>query len=165
MLTLYEKYLFEDLANDFIAQVKNAIRTKKVTRKSKAKGKFSSEVNATGRLAESLRMEIDDNGVSIFCLAYIDHLVYGAPPQRIEASVFEIENWLIAKGLEFNAINVMGNLQRFGSTIFQEHQGADSGLLTDVSFESKLQQVKEKLTLKMVEEISSQITEQFNYAA
>lgn len=165
MLTIFEKSLFEDLANDFIAQVKNAIQTKQVTRKTKAKGQFSSTVNASGRLANSLRMELDDAGLSVLCLSYIDALVYGAPPQRIETTVFEIENWLNVKGLDYNAANVMSNLQKYGSSIFQEHNGQNSGLLDDVNIDSKLETLKQKLTLKMVEEISSQIVEQFNYAA
>lgn len=165
MLTIFEKSLFEDLANDFIAQVKNAIQNKQVTRKTKAQGQFSATVNASGRLANSLRMEIDDTGLSVLCLSYIDSLVYGAPPQRIETSVFEIESWLNVKGLDFNAANVMTNLQKYGSSIFQEHNGANSGLLDDVNIDSKLESLKQKLTLKMVDEISSQIVEQFNYAS
>jgi hypothetical protein len=165
MLSIFEQALFQDLANDFIGQVKNAIKNKPVRRKTKAKGSFSATVNASGKLADSLRVEIDDEGLSVICLAYIDQLVYGAPPQRIETSVFEIERWLAIKGLDYNPVNVMTNLQKYGSSIFQEHQGANSGLLEDVNIEEKVRKVRERLTLKMIEEISSQIIEQFKIAA
>lgn len=174
MLTLYEKYLFEDLANDFIDQVKNAIKNKPIKRKRVLKDEsgqptyqsFESVVNASGRLSDSLHKTIDDTGISVICLAYIDELVKGKPPSKVNASVFEIEQWMAIKGVDsISSYTVMSNIEEFGTSIFREHQGGDSGLLSDVSFESKLQQVKEKLTLKMVEEISSQITEQFNYAA
>jgi len=165
MLTIFEQVLFQDLANDFISQVKNAIKSKPVKRKTKAKGSFSAPVNASGRLADSLRIELDDEGLSVICLSYIDQLVYGAPPQRIETSVFEIERWLAVKGLDYNPVNVMNNLQKYGSSIFQEHQGANTGLLENVNIDEKIKRVREQLTLKMIDEISSQIIEQFKVAA
>ena len=165
MLSIYERHLFEEFASDFIAQVKNAIKTKPVRRKTKAQGGFSSTVNATGKLAESLRSEIDDAGIRVYCLAYIDKLVYGQPPQRIDATEFEIKNWINAKGLDLTATGVMNNLQRSGSSIWQEFGGQDSGLLGDVHFEKKLEEIKSKLTLKMIEDIGSEITKQFKVAA
>ena len=164
MLTVYENYLLEDLARDIISQVKNAIENKPIKRKTKAKGSFEASVNASGKLANSLRFEINEYSLKIYCLAYIDNLIYGQAPSRIDTTVFEIENWINSKGLELNAVSVLENLQQYGSSIFQEFQGSNSGLLADVSFESKLNQVREKLVLQVVEKVKEDFKTQIKAA-
>lgn len=164
MLTVYENFLLEDLARDIIAQVKNAIENKPIKRKTKAQGSFQAPVNASGNLANSLRFEINESNLKIYCLAYIDNLIYGQPPSKIDTTVFEIENWINSRGLELNAVSVLENLQRFGSSIFQEHQGSNSGLLSDVNFESKLNQVREKLVLQVVGNIKEDFKTQIKAA-
>lgn len=162
MLSVLEQHALEELANDFIAQVKLAIETKPVKRKTKSQGDFQGVVNASGRLANSLRFEIDETVLRVFCLSYIDDLIYGKPPSRLDdTTVFEIENWINSKGLELNAESVMYNLQKRGSSIYQQFQGANSGLLEDVNFEVGLEKVKKALFLTHVESVSQNYINQF----
>jgi hypothetical protein len=154
-MTIFEQQLFEQLANDFISQVKVVIKTKPIPRKTKAQGEFSSVVNASGRLADSLRSEITENEINVYALAYIDNLIYGQAPSRVETSVFEIENWMIDKGLEFNAVSVLNNLQQYGNSIFQKFQGGNSGLLDDIDLTSHIEKIKEQLILKKITEITN----------
>ena len=153
-MTIFEQQLFEQLAEDFISQAKNAIRTKPIPRKTKAQGEFSAVVNASGRLADSLRYEITENEINVYALSYIDNLIYGQAPSRVETSIFEIENWMIDKGLEFNAVSVLNNLQQFGNSIFQKFQGANSGLFDDIDLTSHIDKIKEQLILKKITEIT-----------
>ena len=154
-MTIFEQQLFEQLAEDFISQVKMAIKTKPIQRKTKAQGEFSSVVNASGRLADSLRSEITENKINVYALAYIDNLIYGQAPSQVETSVFEIENWMIDKGLEFNAVSVFNNLQQYGNSIFQKFQGGNSGLLDDIDLTSHIDKIKEQLILKKITEITN----------
>lgn len=154
-MTIFEQQLFEQLAEDFISQARVAIKTKPIPRKTKAQGEFSSVVNASGRLADSLRFEITEGEVRVYALAYIDNLIYGQAPSRVETSVFEIENWMIDKGLEFNAVSVLNNLQQYGNSIFQKFQGGNSGLLDDIDLTSHIEKIKEQLILKKITEITN----------
>lgn len=154
-MTIFEQQLFEQLAEDFISQARVAIKTKPILRKTKAQGEFSSVVNASGKLADSLRSEITEDEVRVYALAYIDNLIYGQAPSRVETSVFEIENWMIDKGLEFNAVSVLNNLQQYGNSIFQKFQGGNSGLLDDIDLTSHIEKIKEQLILKKITEITN----------
>jgi hypothetical protein len=154
-MTIFEQQLFEQLAEDFISQARVAIKTKPIPRKTKAQGEFSSVVNASGKLADSLRSEITEDEVRVYALAYIDNLIYGQAPSRVETSVFEIENWMIDKGLEFNAVSVLNNLQQYGNSIFQKFQGVNSGLLDDIDLTSHIDKIKEQLILKKITEITN----------
>lgn len=152
-MTIFEQELFKQLAEDFISQVKNAIQTKPIKRKTKAKGEFESVVNASGQLADSLRYEISETEINVFVLSYIDSLIYGKPQGPVDASVFEIENWMNSKGLEYNSVTVMENLQKEGSSIFQMYQGENSGLLDDVNITEHVEKVKEQLITKKINDI------------
>ena len=152
-MTIFEQQLFKQLAEDFIGQVQNAIRTKPIKRKTNAKGDFESVANASGRLADSLRLEISDNEINVYSLAYIDSLIYGKPPGPVESSVFDIENWMISKGVEYNALSIMDNLQKFGNSIFQKFQGAESNFLEDINLNDHVEKVKEQLITKKINDI------------
>src|SRR5688572_2784368 len=82
MLSLVDQYELKIIADDFISQVKNAIRTRMIRRRSRRPGVgiFEAAVNASGKLAESVHAEWTDEGVEIKCLEYIDKLIYGQAP-------------------------------------------------------------------------------------
>lgn len=165
-MTVYERNLLEELGQWYATQVKDAIKNKPIQRKTNAQGGFSAVANATGRLAESLRYEVSEEAVEVFALDYIDKLVFGQPPSRLDnVSVFEIEEWIRAKGLDLSATSVMTNLQKNGSSIWQQWQGENSGLLNDISLEEQIEQVKQKLALKSISDIQSDFFNQFNQAA
>ncbi len=165
-MTVYEQNLLEELGQWYADQVKDAIKNKPIERSTKAQGSFSAVANATGRLAESLRFEVSEEALEVFALDYIDKLVFGQAPSRLDnVSVFEIEEWIRAKGLELSSVSVMYNLQKNGSSIWQKWQGENSGLLNDISLEEQITQVKEKLVLKTTADIKSDFFSQFNIAA
>ena len=153
-MTIFEQEIFNEIAHDYIQQFKNAIETKPIKRKSRGRSDFESVVNASGNLAKSPRIEITDNELNIYVLGYIDSLIYGQPPQKINTTVFEIENWMNSKGVEYSAVSVLDNLQQYGNSIFQKFHGANSGLLEDINLEGSINKAKEKLILKKIKEIT-----------
>lgn len=153
-MTIFDQEQFNWLANEFIAQVKNSIRTKPIKRKTKAKGEFEAVANASGRLADSLRSEITEDEINVYSLAYIDSLIYGQAPSRINTTVFEIENWMNSKGLEYSATSILDNLQQYGNSIFQKFGGSESNFLEDIDLTSHIETVKQNLILKKINEIT-----------
>jgi hypothetical protein len=152
-MTVFETELLNDLADSYIEQFKNAVKTKQISRKSVANPEgFNAVANASGRLADSPRVELTETSLDVYVLAYIDDLVYGkAPGTKVEK--LEIEKWLEAKGLNYSAGSIVKNIKDFGNSIFIEHQGANSGLLDDINLDAKLLEVKQKLILKKITEI------------
>lgn len=164
-MTIFERELLNDLGQWYADQVAEAIRRKPIARKTKSQGEFSAIANASGKLSQSLRTELDETSLKVYALAYIDKLVFGQPPSRLDdTTVFEIEQWLNVKGLEFSAVSVMNNLQKSGSSIWQKHQGANSGLLDDIPLMDKIEEVKRSLVLKSIEDIRSDFVSNFNAA-
>lgn len=165
-MTIFEREMLNDLGAWYAEMVAEAIRTKPIDRKTKAQGEFSATAEASGRLSQSLRHEVTEESLKVYALAYIDKLVYGQQPSRLDnTTVFEIENWINAKGLDLSAVSVMNNLQRNGSSIWQKHQGENSGLLDGIPLEERIQEIKRSLVLKSIEEIRSDFVSQFNMAA
>ncbi len=156
-MTIFEQEIFNEIAQDYIQQFKNAIQTKPVKRKTKAKGDFEAVVNASGNLANSPRIELTENELNIYVAGYIDQLIYGQAPSRVDTTVFEIENWMNSKGLEYSAVSVLDNLQKYGNSIFQKFNGEDSGLLSDINIEGSIEKAKQNLILKKIKEITNGI--------
>lgn len=156
-MTIFEQEIFNEIAQDYIQQFKKAIETKPIQRKTKAAGEFASVVNASGNLANSPRIELTETELNIYVAGYIDELIYGQAPSRVDTTVFEIENWMNSKGLEFSAVSVLDNLQKFGSSIFQKFNGANSGLLEDINIEGSVNKAKQNLILKKINEITNGI--------
>lgn len=156
-MTIFEQEIFNEIATDYIQQFKKAIETKPIDRKSVGRGEFSSVVNASGKLANSPRVELTENELNIYVASYIDNLIYGQAPSRVNTSVFEIENWMNSKGLEYSAVSVLENLQKYGNSIFQKFHGENSGLLEDINIESTIEKAKQQLILKKINEITHAI--------
>lgn len=152
-MTIFEQEALQSLADSYIEQFKDAIKNKPIKRKSVANPEgFEAVANASGRLADSPRVEITDTSLDVYVLAYIDEIVYGkAPGGKVEK--LEIEKWLEAKGLNYSATSIVNNIKDFGNSIFLEHQGGNSGVLDDINIDSKLEETKQKLILKKITEI------------
>jgi hypothetical protein len=132
MLSLQQVQELRNYLDELTERIKTAIETKPVRRKSKGLGSFSSPVTATGRLADSISYEIDDTQIRITALSYIDNVIYGTPPNASpRPTLMDIDNWLGIKGLPYSSFSVMRNLELYGSSIYQEFQGAESNLLED----------------------------------
>lgn len=144
-MTNFEKIELQKIADDFIRQVQYAIKNKPIDRYSKRLGNFSSSVNASGELHDSLEKELTPDGIKVTCLAYIDYLIYGRPPGGIPPTD-KIQSWLDAKGFDYNVYAVSSNIGQFGSTIWQRHKGADSGLLADIDISDAFDELENKLS-------------------
>ncbi len=165
-ITLYELELLSELGEWYIGRVRDAIEHKPIKRKSISKPDgFEATVDATGKLKSSLRKELKNGQeLEVWCLAYIDKLIFGQPPgEKVEVS--EIETWLAAKGLDYNSTTVARNIRAVGSSIWNQFHGANSGLLSDINVEAKVNEVKQKLLLKTVEEIKQEFATAFKEAA
>lgn len=148
-------------AAEISANVVDAIKNKPVTRYTKSKGKFSSIVNASGRLASSIRYSTDENGFKIYAYDYIDALIYGRKPTSgggDGAVLRAIREWLPAKGLDLNPYAVTSNIHKYGTSIWQEHKGKDSGLLANAINESVISRIRTELANAYVKELVGQIT-------
>ncbi len=164
-ITIYETEILNELGDWYIAKVKDAIEHKPIKRKSVHNPDgFEAPVNATGKLAASLRKEVDPAMLEVWCLSYIDKLIFGQPPgEKVEVS--EIETWLSAKGLDYNSTTVARNIRAVGNSIWNQFHGANSGLLSGINIEAKANEIKQKLLLKTVEEIKQEFSQAFKQAA
>jgi len=147
-LSIFEQYALREFAEDYISQVKQAIKTKPIARRTRAQGSFSAVANATGRLAESLREDYNEGGMLVYIFDYIDKLLFGQAPGEVGAitsELFEVEKWMIAKGLDYNPYTVLENINRHGSSIWQEHKGADSGLFDNIDIDGLVFRLQSKL--------------------
>jgi hypothetical protein len=152
-VTIFEQEALQSLADSYIEQFKDAIKNKPIKRKSVANPEgFEAVANASGRLADSPRVEMTENSMDIYVLAYIDEIVYGKPPGG-KVEKLEIEKWLEAKGLNYSASAIVNNIKDFGNSIFLEHQGGNSGVLDDINIDLKLEEVKRKLITKKITDI------------
>jgi hypothetical protein len=167
-MTIFEQEIFNEIAQDYIQQFKNAIETKPVKRKAVRKGKngsveyikFEAVVNASGNLANSPRIELTETELNIYVAGYIDELIYGKAPSPLDVSALEIETWMRSKGIdpEFVSVDkIMNNIEEFGTSIFREFQGQDSGLLDDINIEGSIEKAKQNLILKKIKEITNGI--------
>lgn len=145
MLTNFEKYHLEVLFDDLVKQYQDAIRNNPIERRTKRRGVFRSPVNASGRLANSVEFLFTDTGAQVVCLAYVDKLIFGQPPRGEIPTLSEIENWMVEKGLDYQAANVATGLDRYGSSIWQRWQGENSGLFSNVKIEEGIKDLEQKL--------------------
>lgn len=151
-------------AAEIAANVVDAIKNKPITRYTKSKGKFSSVVNASGRLASSVRYTTDENGFKIYAYDYIDALIYGRKPTSgggDGAVLRAIREWVGTpkmSGSELNPYAVASNIHKYGTSIWQEHHGKDSGLLANAINESVISRIRTELATAYVKELVGQIT-------
>lgn len=172
MLTLGQQVIIEAFAKDFIKILQNVIKTKPIKRISrrKEKGKyvdrpFTSPVNASGNLANTLRYELTATHLSIWANDYIYELVWGKPPSlsaseidhNLEAS---IRKWIDDK--ELSAVPIIDDdtlaylmtrkIQKFGSSIYLAHHGQNSGLLENIINEQMIKSYNLKFTEQLKED-------------
>ncbi len=171
MLTLGQQVVIESFAKDLIKLLQNVIRTKPIKRVSrrKVKGKyvdksFTSPVNASGNLANTLRYELTSTHLSIWANDYIYELVWGKPPSlsasdndhNLEAG---IRKWMSDKGISSTTISddtlgqlITNKIQKFGSSIYLAYHGNNSGLLENIINEQMIKNYNAKFTEQLKED-------------
>lgn len=134
--------LLNTLGNTVVERLKNDIKNKPVT-------KYGA-VNASGKLADSIRYEVTNNGetLRVYAEDYIDYLVYGRkngkrPPKDV------IRKWIDDKGLEPVGISkdslaflIARKIGEQGTTIFQQ---GGSTLLSDIITDNLIRETRDKL--------------------
>lgn len=166
MLTLFENNELNKVASSYMDQVRNALKNKQLerqavrydwlTRQYIYQG-FKSAVNASGRLYDSVQSVDVDNGLQVICDSYIDNLIFGQAPGE-NVSVDDIMRWMNDKNLdptERAAKNIARKINKFGNSIFVEHQGQNSGLLDDVNIDAETTQMEEVLASRFAQNIST----------
>jgi hypothetical protein len=160
MITLYEEDLFADFGNWYVEEVKKAILTKPIKRKSLHNPDgFEAVVNASGRLHDSIHSIVTEEAIEVYALSYIDNLIYGQPPGA-SVQLTEIEQWLEAKGLDYNPRTVTKNIRQVGTSIWNEFNGENSGLLLDIPVAEKIEEMKSKLMLRSIDEVKHDLISQ-----
>jgi hypothetical protein len=168
MLSLYQVQELNQILSELTDNIANAIRTKQVKRRSKGLGQFEAPVNASGNLADSIEYEIGENEIRVMALSYIDNVIYGTPPGT-KTEVSEIERWLAHKGLSYNPATVSQNIDRYGSSIWQEFQGSESNLLEDFITNGEINpeiinDIVQKVQSVSIENITEEILQKFKAA-
>jgi hypothetical protein len=167
-MTVFEQHTLKQFANDLIPEIINAIKTKKVARQSVRWDmaarqyiyrRFEAVVNASGRLADSVQDVYGDDQLKIICEGYIDKLIFGQEPgEPVDDS--SILRWMDDKGLassQRGAALIGTKINRFGSSIWIEHQGKDSGLFADIDFDSAIAKLQKTLADEYAENVLTEI--------
>ena len=150
---MFLKDAFENAAPEIIQRFKEAIRSKPIPRKSAYKGEFSAVANASGRLAESAEVIIDDYSLKLIAFDYWQTLAYGRAPGSVP-NVDSIQEWIINKNLDLNANSTALNIGFFGTTIWQKFQGANSGIFSEVVNESIIEMISDRLIFDYVNDVT-----------
>lgn len=145
-MTNEERIQINALADELVRQIQYAIKNKPVERTGRRGGQsynFQSVVNATGRLHDSVQSENYEDGVRVTALEYIETLIYGRKPGSIPP-ITAIEQWQAAKGVGGDSFTIAQSIGRYGSTIWQRFQGAESNLLEDINIDALLDEFERK---------------------
>lgn len=173
MLSLFEQHALNELVSDFKDQVIEAFKTKQIKRlSSRNEGgqriytEFQAPVNATGNLVRSVRDESTEEGARVYCAAYVDKLIFGQEPERVDE--LEILKWMKAKGInggEGVASLISNKIYKEGSSIWLFWKGENSGLLADVDISFSLDKLKGVLTKQYADQVAAKLIEPFKVAA
>lgn len=145
----------DKIGSAIVEKLKADIKTKRIT-------KFG-VVNASGKLADSVRYEVYDLGVRIYALDYIYYLQFGRAPNKNKStealhkwvgwagSTF-IKDWVEEKGINLNPYAVAYSIARKGNTVYQQ---GGSDLVTGVIQSEFFTNLVKELTDNFVAELVS----------
>lgn len=139
--------------------IRNALLTIPIKRKTPAQGSFSAVASATGKTAGSVNYRIDEKGVEIFADINIENILTGTPPGYYPP-INDIDYWLAAKGLDLSPHSISNAIFRNGTSIWQEFQGSNSGVLDGVLNQDIIDKLVDdlaKFTIKGIMEDIKQI--------
>lgn len=128
MLTQFEKAALKRFGDAYAEKVVHAIKNKKVERYTSFRGNFSSVVNASGRLANSVNVKEANDEVGVYALEYINKLIYGERPGSTP-NFQSFSEWKRAKKVGGSVQQLIRAYRRGGSSIWQRWKGQNSGLL------------------------------------
>lgn len=154
----------EKLGVSLTAQLVEAIQTKLIERKG-ASGSFQSVVNASGKLAKSIRYEVTNGTVlSFYGNDYIQYLENGRGPTKNGgngAVKRAIRQWIDDKGIIPDGISkdslaflIARRIHQEGSTIYQ---AGGSDLVSGIFNEALQRSIEAEFAQLLVTEIQSDI--------
>jgi hypothetical protein len=122
---------------------------------------------ATGNLINSIRYEVDSQGVTVFGLKYIGALENGRKPTENGGNgelKAKIRQWIDVKGIEPDGISkdslaylITRKIHREGTSIYQRNNGESSGLLDDVLTDQTINELSQELMFAYVTDIKSEV--------
>lgn len=140
-------------------QLINDIQTKLIARKG-ASGSFSSEVNASGKLAKSITHKVSNGVLTIEGNDYIYYLENGRKPGK-RPPIKVIRQWIDDKGITPKDISkdslaylIARRIGEEGSTIYQ---AGGSDLLSSIFNESLKESIAEEFFQMVASEITSEV--------
>lgn len=144
-----------DIIQRLAMQYANALRSKPIQRVGRRKGvpySFQSPAIATGRLADSVRVETTPDGYAITALSYVHFIEYGRKPGTFPP-VTAIESWMKTKGISGSSYAIGKSMADYGSTIWQRYQGNNSGVFDDVDTDKAVEEIAKEIENSMYKDL------------
>jgi hypothetical protein len=163
VLSPNEEILLRNFAEQTKADIKNAIKTKRIT-------KFGA-VNSSGRLHDSVEIIYTDNGFKILANGYIEGLIDGIAPGKSTARNLDIKTWIQEKPLSVPipintlAYLIVRSISKKGNMVWRTHKGQNSGLLEDALKQDKFDAFVQLIASKAVEGLTDNIVTAFDIRA
>lgn len=151
-----QQQVLKRTAEEIAANIVYAIKNKPIKRYTKKKGSFEAVANASGALAASVRIEYTEKGFRILAYDYIDAIIYGRRPTTgggDGAVLRAITKWIPIKAPGLNAYAVTSNIHKYGTSIWQQHHGKDSGLLENAINNSVIEKLNADLASAFIKDI------------
>ena len=168
MLGYGETQVMQTTAKQMVIDIQNNIKRKPV-------GNYGTQaVNATGALANSVRVVFRENGFTIWAFSYIFSVEYGDSPAEVRAdppTIAEIIEWINAKPVQvyddksIAAELMINSMKEKGTSIYQHYHGQSTGIISDVVNEESLTELINSLWKRYVATTTSEILKQFDKIA
>jgi hypothetical protein len=141
-----------------VKKLQDDIKNKPIPRKN---GK-SYPLNASGRLAKSIRYVVEDNTLKVYADSYIYYLVYGRGPTKADGNgelLPIIRKWIDVKGITPNdgiskdslAFLITRSIHKNGTLLYPQ----GSTLISDIVNEKMINDLKSDIFIQVVDEAVS----------
>ncbi|MEY2868149.1 MAG: hypothetical protein RIR01_567 [Bacteroidota bacterium] len=177
MLTLSQQIIIEQFAAKVVAEIKQVLKTKPLTRKSvryengtRKESTFQSPVSASGKLANSVRFELTDTELIIYSDDYIYFSIYGRKPTTNLGSGTlkdKIKKWISDKGIQSDidkdtlAFLISRKIHREGNSLYLFSGKKNSGLLENIITSQMINEYNSKFTKQLELDIKSEFLKDF----
>lgn len=173
MLTLSQQLIIEQFAAKVVAEIKNVLKTKPLTRKSvryeggvRTESTFQSPVYASGKLANSVRFELTETELIIYAEDYIYFSIYGRKPSvngtKPGKLIDKIKDWINDKGIQSTidkdtlAFLITRKIHREGNSLYLFSGKKNSGLLENIITSQMINEYNSKFTKQLELDIKSE---------
>lgn len=146
-----------------VQKLQDDIKNKPFTRTNKKTGKtYNTPLNASGRLAKSIRYVVEDNTLKVYADSYIYYLVYGRGPTKSGGNgelLPIIRKWIDVKGItpydniskDSLAFLITRSIHTNGTLLYPQ----GSTLISDIVNEKMINDLKSDIFTQVVDEAVS----------